>query len=470
MKADELRSRILPALLNGLRREAGEGFSSLGGNRERSVLNALSLAGQALRFTRPAVPRDFALEQWPRDERPIVPDSLRRPILRLLDRSTDDTARALAIEFETHRLRPHPFDLPLLDGFIRRYADRLGATAQYWVQRQTPAQLVRGYFEADELTAENWTEGGLRSRVKFLTELRKHNPGSARELLEQSWPGETPDSRVQLISILRAGLSNDDRHFLEGIQKDRAPRVRAIVHRLLASLSESMGDNPALAACVERIQRPSTGLVKRRTALAMELPSNLKEHEVNRWIQEQFAEVRLDQLARAFEMSDRELVEASGADENLLFALAMMSSRERRYDLLDVVTEKLPDAWGRLSGLTWEEDPEKDVEELAAWAAAMIKPKRWLPAVPFPAWSWLHRQMEGPLLAAIMRDVVESKAWKEQLDPEKKGGSEFVQVMCALCPPQLRASMRAQLEPLEADRKEKGWMLLDILDELENVR
>ena len=136
MKADELRSRILPALLNGVRREAEEGFSALGGNRERSVLNALSLTGQALRFTRPAVPRDFALEQWPRDERRIVPDSLRRPILRLLDRSTDDTARALAIEFETHRLRPHPFDLPLLDGFIRRYADRLGATAQYWLQRQ----------------------------------------------------------------------------------------------------------------------------------------------------------------------------------------------------------------------------------------------------------------------------------------------------------------------------------------------
>jgi len=43
-------------------------------------------------------------------------------------------------------------------------------------------------------------------------------------------------------------------------------------------------------------------------------------------------------------------------------------------------------------------------------------------------------------------------------------------VICALCPSELRGSIRAQLEPIEVDRKDKGWMLLDILDELENAR
>jgi hypothetical protein len=457
-------------LLSGARRETSEDLSALGEDRERSLLRALSLTGQSLRFTRPPVPSDFAREQWPRDERLIVPERLRRPILRLLDRSTEDTARALALALEKKRLRPHPFDLPLLDGFVRRYADRLGTAAQFWAQRETAQQQLRGYFEAGELTSENWTEGSLRQRASFLKELRKLDPDGARKLLEQSWSGENPDSRVQLVSTLQVGLSEQDKQFLESVQKDRAPRVRAIVHRMIGALSGSIGESPALAACMERIQRSKTGLLKKRTALKLELPANVKEHETNRWIQEQFTDVTLEQLAHACEMPVRDLVDASEKDGNFLFALALMASREKRFDLLDAITDQLPDAWGRMSELSWDDDLNRDQEEARVWACTLIKPRKWLPAVPFPAWSWLHRQMEGPLPAAIMREVLDSKAWAGQLDPEKKGGSEFVQVICALCPTELRARVRAQLEPLEVDRKDKGSMLLDILDELENVR
>jgi hypothetical protein len=239
----------------------------------------------------------------------------------------------------------------MLDGFVRRYADRLGATAQFWVQRETPAQQLRGYFDADEISTVNWTDASLRPRVKFLRELRKQDAGAARKLLEQSWAGEKPDERVQLLSTLQDELSQEDIHFLDGIQKDRAPRVRAIVHRMLATLSGAGGDNPALIACVERIQRSTTGLLKKRSALKLELPANVKEHETNRWIQEQFADVTLEQFAYACEMKDRELVEAAQKDGNLLFALALMASREKRLDLLDTITNEIPDAWGRMSEL-----------------------------------------------------------------------------------------------------------------------
>jgi hypothetical protein len=50
MNADELKSRILPILLSGTRRDNDQNFA-LGTDREHSVLIALSLAGQALRFT-----------------------------------------------------------------------------------------------------------------------------------------------------------------------------------------------------------------------------------------------------------------------------------------------------------------------------------------------------------------------------------------------------------------------------------
>ena len=470
MKVDELRSKTLSVLLSGARRESGGELLGLGSGREQSILNALSLAGQSLRFDRPAVPSEFAVEHWPRDDRPIIPNRLRRPILRLLDRSTDDTARALALALERRKLRPHPFDLPMLDSFVRRYADRLGATAQFWVQKEAPAQQIRGYFDADELSAENWTEASPRSRARFLRDLRKQDANAARKLLEQSWSRENPDSRVQLLSILHTGLSQEDRQFLESIQKDRAPRVRAIAHRLLMALADPTGENPALAACLGRIQRSKAGMLKRRNILKLEMPANVKEHEANRWIQEQFADVTLEQLARGCEMPERELVQAAEEDQNLLFALTLIASREKNIDLLDEITDELPDAWGRMSELTWEEDVERERKEINSWSAALIKPKKWVPAVPFPAWSWLHRQIEGPLPADILRGILASRAWTEQIEPEKKGGSELVQVICALCPPELREAIRAQLEPLEIDRKEKGWTLLEILDELENVR
>ena len=108
---------------------------------------------------------------------------------------------------DKQRLRPHPFDPPKLDGFVRRYTERLGATEQYWGQRDTPAEQVCGYFDADVLTLETWTEGPLRKRLKFLRGLRKQDPDLGRQLLEKSWPAENPDSRVQLLSTLQTGLS-----------------------------------------------------------------------------------------------------------------------------------------------------------------------------------------------------------------------------------------------------------------------
>jgi hypothetical protein len=470
MNAEDLKSRVVPALLSGTRSDADDHLLALGPDREHAVLNALSLGGQMLRFARPPVPREFVVESWPRDDRRIVPDRMRSKIWRLLDKCTEDTARALALAFEKQRLRLHPFDLPKLDGFVRRYAERLGATAQYWTQRDTPTQQIQSYFDAEELTSETWTEGPLRKRVKFLKDLRKQDPEAGRRLLEKSWPSENPDGRVQLLSTLQIGLSTEDKLFLESIQKDRAPRVRTIVQRLIGSIAGKGAENPALAACMERIQKTKTGLLKKRIALKLELPATVKEHETNRWIQEQFADVTLDEFARACELTESELVEAVEKDNNLLFALALMASREGRFALLKKITNELPDAWGRMSGLNLEDSLLDDSKERQQWAEALIRPKKWLPEIPFPAWSWLHRQMEGPLPAEIMSEILASDMWAEQLNQEKKGPSlEIVQVVCALCPRKLRGSLRAHLEPLEMERKDKGMMLLDILDELESL-
>lgn len=300
--------------------------------------------------------------------------------------------------------------------------------------------------------------------------MRKRDAEGARLLLEKTWNGEDADSRAQLIAALQTGLSTRDMDFLEKIRKDRAPRVRALVQRFLAALSGSDAGNPALASCMERIERSKSGLLKKRQTLKLELPATVKEHEAARWIEEQFADVTLAELARACELDDSEgLVEAAKKDDNLLFALALMATREKRFELLETIADEIPDAWGKMGDSNWEDISLDDSVERALWARAIIKPTKWLPAQPFPAWSWLHRQIEGPLPASIMRGVLASKAWTAQLEEEKRPGAELVQVFCALCPAELRDHLRSQLEPLNADRNDKGLLLLEILDSLEKT-
>ena len=469
MNAELLKARVVPAILSGTRRDTADPLLSLGSDREHAVLNGLSLGGQLLRFARPPAPRAFALESWPRDERRIVPDRMRSGIVRLLDRCTDDTARAFALALDRQRLRLHPFDLPRLDGFVRRYGEQLGATAQYWSERQNHGQAGRGYFDAEELTAETWADGPLRKRVKFLKELRQRDPGEGRQLLEKTWPSENPDSRIQLVSALRTGLSSQDQPFLENIQKDRAPRVRDAVRRLVRLASGGTGQNPAVAACLERIQKSRTGLLQERVALSLELPATIKEQESGRWIEEQFSGVSLEEFARANELSEAELVEAASQDTHLLFALGLMASRGGRFTLLGTITAAAPDIWGRMSGLNWEESLVEDRRSRQDWAEGLIRPKQWLPEIPFPAWTWLHRQMDGPLPPSVMGEILASPMWAEPLNQEKKGPSlELIQVVCALCPTSLRDSLRERLEPIALEPKDKGMMLLDILDQLES--
>jgi hypothetical protein len=142
-----------------------------------------------------------------------------------------------------------------------------------------------------------------------------------------------PEQLFQL-SALQTELSNGDQVFLESIQKDRAPRVRNLVQRLMGAIAGQGAENPALAACMERILKSKTGLLKKRASLKLELPAMVKEHETNRWVQDQFADVSLDEFARAYGLTNSELVEATEKDENLLFALALMAAREGRFALV----------------------------------------------------------------------------------------------------------------------------------------
>ncbi|UWZ86835.1 DUF5691 domain-containing protein [Occallatibacter riparius] len=469
MNARDLQVRVLPALLAGTRREA---LPEIAGLRADAPLDALSLAGQALRFEMPQGPAQFDVEAWPLDARRIVPENVRAQMLRLLNanRCTSETELAVAFAFARNKLRPHPFDLPRLDAFVRRHNRYLGVVAQYWAQREAKAESRTGYFDDDALSVENWAEAPIGARLAYVEQLRKENADRAREILEKAWGAESAEARVRLIGAVQTGLNEADRGFLEAALKDRAPRVRAIAHRLLARLSGSAANNPALAACLERIQKERAGLLKRRIALKLELPANVKAQTADRWIREQFADVTLEELSCTLEIPIGELSAAAKDDPNLLFALAIVATMDRRFDVVAVIAKELPDAWGRMSVSGLDDLSVTDNEERTRWVEAIVRPRDWMPEAALGDWGWLLRRIEGPLPESVTREVLKSKWWSDQLNGEKKPGTEVIQTFCALCPAGMREKLREQMDGIDPDRKDMGIMLLDTLEKLEAVR
>src|SRR5215467_13517400 len=217
-----LHAKVLPSLLAGTSRHALPELVRPANPNSDGVLEVLSLMGQALRFERPATPDSFIVEPEIKDERKIVADSLRRPLVRLLTvkNVTEHPAHALARTLERLRLRPHPFDLPLIDAFVRSNAERLGATAQHWADKQKPEAETQSYFDPELLDASNWAQARLSQRVAYLEQQRQEDADAARALVESTWAKEDADVRFRLLQVLQIRLSMADQPFLSTLEKD----------------------------------------------------------------------------------------------------------------------------------------------------------------------------------------------------------------------------------------------------------
>jgi len=477
MNAKTLKAQALPALLAGTSRQPMNFSAGLEvlqrADAAGATLDALSLTAQALRFQRPLPPPSFNAEAEIQDHRPILPDALRRTLIRLLNdkKTTDDLDLALAWAFARCKVRPHPFDLPKIDAFVRVHAEHLGQTAQHWTeQREDSAVEPQNYFDADELDAATWSRAPLGQRARFIAEGRKRDAAAARALVESVWAQENADGRVRLLMALEAGLSNGDQAFLEGLAKDRAPRVRSLAQRYLARICGGAGEHPALQACLERIRRSTTGLLKKRTALTLELPATVKEHEAKSWIRSAFADVSCDELARALDLSEAAMMESAAKNENLLLAFTLMATQDRRLDLLDsIVGGGLNDAWEQLSVCAVPELGLMATEERLRWAEILVRPYGGKPPTSYAAWSWLHRALQGAGPAVLFEPVFRSSRWLTDLLDDKKLSSEWLELLASLCPAEQRGQLRALMTPLDPTLTITALPLLEILDSLEKV-
>lgn len=468
MKSTELRSRIIPVLLSGTSRQPLElGSTAIA---DAGPLAALSLAAQALRFERPIAPDEFALEASIADGRRILPDALRKPLIWLLRnrRLTEDAELALAWSFARLGLRPHPFDLPRLGSFAKSYADELGPTAQAWAQRESsraPGAAVHEFFRPEALDETNWTTGYPEQRVAFILQQRSQDTANALSLLQSAWPTQDADMRVRLLNALATNLTPADKPFLEELQKDRAPRVRDLAQRLLSRLPGATGSHPALAACLERIERSTAGFLQKRTTLRLQLPATVKEHQAKMWIRETFANVSCDELAKGLALTQGQMIEAAQKDPNLLLAIALMADQDPQVGLMEAVVEHLPDAWEALAQCGPARLDGSSREQRAMWAEVLIRPYGAAPPISFGCWRWMHRALRGPLPSALIAAVVRSSQWREKLQDTK--APDWPELLAACCPASQRTALRGLLETIEPSQTVTALALLDLLQSME---
>jgi len=468
MNRRTLNAEVLPSLLAGTSRHAlPEWIRSFSPDSD-GALGTLSLMGQALRFERPPTPDSFMVEPEIKDERRIVADRLRRPLIRLLTakNATDHPARALARTFDRLRSRPHPFDLPLIDSFVRSNAGKLGSTAQHWADRQKPEAETQSYFDPELVDDSNWAQAALSRRVAYLEQRRRDGADGARALLESTWTQETADARFRLLDVFETGLSMTDQAFLSTLEKDRAPRVRTLAAKFLARLGRG-GQSPALRACLERIKQTKSGLIRKRTAFELELPANVNDQTASRWIREAFTDVSFRELAGAFQLTEEELIESAAKDKPLLLAMALIATNDRRLDLLELVVAHLPIAWEKMfeSGLATLGSMRES--ERQRWQEIIVHPyHKDLPAIHH-LWDWLHRRAEAAAPPSVMSLVLKTKLLTKIQEAER-GSAPWLEMIAAMCPAAERLELRQQLADFDQSVIVTPLALLDILDGMEN--
>ena len=466
-----LHTKVLPSLLAGTSRHPLPGeLIRISDPSSDGALEMLSLMGQALRLERPLTPDSFIVELEIKDERKILADGLRRPLIRLLTakNATEHPARALARAFDRLRLRPHPFDLPLIDAFVRSNAERLGPTAQHWVDRQKPDAGTQSHFDPELLDESNWAQATLSRRVAYLEQRRREDADAARVLVESTWAHEDADARFRLLQVFQTRLSTADQSFLSTLEKDRAPRVRALAMKFLARLGAG-GENPALRGCLERIKQSQSGLLRKRTVLQLELPANVKDQAASRWILQAFAEVSFSELAGAFQLTEKELIETSAKDEPLLLALAFISTSERHLDLLELVVEHLPNSWERMFESGLDTLGTMTESERQRWEEIIVHPYRKdLPTI-YSLWDWLHRMTDAEAPPSVMSIALKTKL-SVKVPEGERGTAPWLEVIAAICPAPQRHELREQLAEFDQSQTVIPLALLDILDGMENDR
>ena len=456
---------IIDALMQGTARrplqpsgELGEGMSP--GDTD-VPLRLLALAVQARAFALPAMPLQFDEAAQAPDSRPLVPETLRPLILRLVtgkgNPPDDVAAAALAQAIARSGFRLHPFDIPRLAAFVGKNAETLGNRSDGGATAGSAGGSAWESWET--LDAANWMLATPARKAAFIAELRAREPAAARDLVAAQLPLEKADVRLRLIDALATGLGIDDLPLLESLAGDRAPTVKQAVTRLLARLPGTGAAETQTAELLSRIRRGSTGLLRKRVTLDLQLPANVKSPAAaTDWLAANFGAVGSTALSDALGLPPELMLEAARDDGKLVRGIAFSACSERDWVLLGTIArDHAPNIWAEFLqpglaafGLT-------TVGERTQWAGATI-PTRLDPArFPAHAVALLNTAMGGPLPLAQARAIFAAASRSQH------HADEALTAATALMPESGLQETASALERMPPEHTGRARLLADIL-------
>jgi hypothetical protein len=457
---------ILEALMKGTARGPlhpggilGEGIAA---GADDTPARMLALAVQAQLYDLPPAPERFEETDSAAasDDRPIVRDEVRQLILRLVSGKgnppDDPAAFALAQGLGRHGLRLHPFDVPRLAGFVRKHAELLGIMSTDAEGEATAAASGWALWEA--LDETNWMLATPARKANFIADMRLSNADKARALVEAQLPLEKAEVRLRLIDAMGAGLSSADRPLLDSLAADRAPTVRRAVTRLLARLPGTGAAEAQIAELLSRITRGSTGLLRKRVTLSLQMPANVKSAsgEID-WLASSFGGVGCSALAGALGMAPEALVDAAQQDMRLLRGIAFSACAERNWPVLSAIANgPAPDVWTTFLQTGLASFGLVTPRERLDWASAAIRPQLGHSGHDPYQIAALHRALEDSLPLPQARAVFEAVTRARHITPE------MLTAATALMPDSGLGETRRTLEQLPAESAGRARLLTDI--------
>jgi hypothetical protein len=379
---------------------------------EGSGLATLSLIAMRSLYARPAPASAAPVDVLEPDSRPLLPEAVRNLILVLCGgkagSATDQIGLAVARALRDAGVRLHPFDFARLRDFVVRHAAELGPTAKSWaahVQPSSKESAADAYVEL--ITEESIGSASRAAKIAFLTNLRHSGPARARAIIERIASSEPANVRAELVGLLRIGLSEDDVPCLQGLLADRAQSVRDRAGALLGRFPGTEQHEKNVALFRNHLKVTGAGLLRRRKTLTV--TSADKKLDA---ISTVFANSRLEDMARALDLSAEDFAEAAAESEGV-DALALASViNERRFGLVPKFADALKRDNGQVAlALVVDALPKAQRDDRTSILSACIRPETWA-ALPNKAVLEQFYVTTGEALPAdVARRLLDSRAW-----------------------------------------------------------
>jgi hypothetical protein len=175
-------------------------------------------------------------------------------------------------------------------------------------------------------------------------------------------------------------------------------------------------------------------------------------------------------LAGTLSLSVDAMVAAAEKQSDLLFALLLLATQDKRLDVVKTITERhLADGWAVFISTDAEALGDYDPDMRRAWVDHVFRPDRW----ESDTTPWVIRHMAELLSAEaterMLSDLLKSKPWLALRKENARYEADVLDSAAVMCPPAMRPALRTELASLDPAKTGNAVLFLDLMDSLETA-